>query len=392
MPGLHAVLSASSSKRWLSCPPSARLEEKLRGLFGDASSPYAAEGTRAHALGELKLRRENGEINDFSFREQRRAMGELPREMETATDEYVDAVLSKLYEHRRSCPDARLFIEQRLDFSQWVPHGFGTGDAVIVSDAALEVCDLKYGRGVKVSAAENPQARLYGLGALAVFGDLYDFRRVCNTIIQPRVSDAPVSTESLSVQELLDWGESIRPTAEAAWRGEGVAMPGDHCRFCAAKAICSARAAQSMRIFARGFDAPGLIPDEDIPGILAVLDTAEAWIRDVRAYAKSQALRGYQWPGFKLVRGRRGNRTWSDREQVVEQLIRADIHEEQYLTRELKSPGELEKALGAQAFRALVGRFVTQPEGQLTLVGESDKRAEFSSADADFADLEEARG
>ena len=387
MPGLHAVLSASASKRWMACPPSARLEEKLRGIFGDASSPYAREGTLAHAVAELKLRRETGEINDFRYREQRKALGTIPREMDAATDDYVDIVLSKLYEARRSCLDARLFIEQRLDFSDWVPKGFGTGDAIVVSDAVLEVNDLKYGEGVRVSAEGNSQARLYGLGALSEFGPLYDFPIVRNTIVQPRVSEGPVTTETLTREELLAWGETVRPVAQQAWRGEGTFRPGDHCQFCAARAICAARVAESMRVLTRGFETPGLIPDEDIPGILAVLDTAEAWIRDVRAYAKNQALRGMRWPGYKLVRGRKGNRAWSDEEQVVDQLSRAGIPESEYLDRKLRSPGDLEKALGKPAFKALLAKYVTQSEGRLTLVPDTDARAEVSSADADFADL-----
>ena len=281
MPGLHAVLSASSSKRWLSCPPSARLEEKLKGIFGEKSSPFAAEGTLAHALSELKLRKAIGEINDFSFKEQVKALGEIPREMERATDDYCDIVLGKLYDAQRIDPDARLLIEQRLDFSPWVPSGFGTGDATIVSNVSLEVCDLKYGKGVKVSAIENPQARLYGLGATNLLGDLYDFSHVRNTIIQPRVNESPVTEETLTRDELLEWGESIKPTAELAWKGRGDFCAGDHCKFCAAKAICAHRAAEAMRGFAHGFATPGLIDDAEIPGILAVADVAEAWIRDV---------------------------------------------------------------------------------------------------------------
>lgn len=387
MPGLHAVLSASASKRWLSCPPAARLEEKLAGIFGDASSPYAEEGTLAHAVAELKLRKENGELNEFNYREQRKQLGDIPREMDLATDEYVDIVMSKLYAARQICPDAKLFIEQRLDFSPWVPNGFGTGDAVIVSDDGLEVCDLKYGKGVKVSAVDNPQARLYGLGATNAYGDLYDFPAVRNTIIQPRVNESPVTEETLSRVELLDWGERIRPIAQLAWLGQGEFAAGDWCKFCKAKAICAHRAAQALRPLSHGFTTPGLIDDADIPGILAVADMTEAWIRDIRAYAKNQALRGYQWPGYKLVRGRKGNRAWSDEEQVAEQLVRAGYTESQYMTHKIKNPGDIEKEIGKQAFDALVKKFVTQAEGGLNLVPEDDNRVEYASADADFSDL-----
>lgn len=386
MPGLHAVLSASGAKRWLACPPSARLEEKLRGIFGDASSPYAEEGTKAHALSELKLRLEIKEINQFNYTEQRKALGDIPHEMEQATNDYCDIVLSKFYAAQQVSPDAKLFIERRLNFSRWVPKGFGTGDATIVSDATLEVCDLKYGKGVRVEAKENPQARLYGLGGVEEFGELYGFEHVRNTIIQPRVDD-PVTEETLTREELLAWGEEIRPRAELAWKGKGEFLPGDHCRFCAARALCAARAAEAMRGFQSGFATPGLIDDREIPGILAVADVAEAWIKDVRAYAKNQALRGQQWPGWKLVRGRKGNRAWANEEQAQEQLMRAGYGEDVYLNRKLKNPGEIEKAIGKPAYEALMAKLVTQAEGALNLVPESDKRSEFSSADADFSDM-----
>lgn len=389
--GRHAVLSASASKRWLSCPPSARLEDKLKGIFGDKSSPYAAEGTLAHTVAELKLRRADGEINEFSYQQQRKALGEIPKEMDRATDDYCDIVLGKLYEAQRVDPSARLLVEQRLDFSPWVPEGFGTGDAVIVSGITLEVCDLKYGKGVKVSAVDNPQARLYGLGATHLLGDLYDFTHVRNTMIQPRVNDSPETEETLTREELLAWGESIRPTAQLAWKGLGQFEPGDHCKFCAAKAICAARAAQAMRGFIHGFATPGLIDDAEIPGILEVADTAEAWIKDVRAYARNQALQGHEWPGFKLVRGRKGNRVWSDENAVIEQLTRAGLTQEQYMNRKLRTPGEIEKEMGKQAFDAIMKKFITQPEGGLNLVPESDSRMEYSSADAAFADMEEVR-
>lgn len=387
MPGVHAILSASSAKRWMSCPPSARLEEKLRDRFGDRSSPFAEEGTRAHALAELKLQKEIGLINDFSYKMQREAMTGVDNEMEWATDRYVDIVMQKYYEAKKSCPDAQIFIEQRLDFSTWVPHGFGTGDVVIVSDTILDVCDLKYGKGVPVIAEGNPQARCYGLGALSAYGDLYAFPKVRNTIIQPRLDS--VTEETLTREELLRWAEEdLKPKAELAWAGEGEYDPGDHCRFCAARALCYHRAAKCMQIFDSGMQSPGILPDEEIPRILEVADIAEAWIADIRAYAKAQALKGQQWSGFKLVAGRRPPRKWTDAEAVIDQLSRAGYTDEQiYKPRELITVGEAEKLLGKPAFRAILGQFSVQGEGAPTLVPESDKRLSINSSEAAFADL-----
>lgn len=387
MPGVHAILSASSAKRWMSCPPSARLEEKLKERFGDRSSPFAEEGTRAHSLSELKLQKELGLINDFSYKAQRAQMTGVDNEMEWATDRYVDVVMQKYYEAKKTCSDALIFIEQRLDFSNWVPHGFGTGDVVIVSDQILDVCDLKYGKGVPVFAENNPQARCYGLGAFAAYGELYSFPKVRNTIIQPRLDS--VTEETLTREELLNWAEQeLQPAAELAWEGKGEFNPGDHCKFCAARALCYHRAAKCMQIFDTGMQTPGILPDEEIPRILEVADVAEAWIKDIRDYAKSQALKGQHWPGFKLVAGRRPPRKWTDAEAVIDQLSRAGYSDEQiYKPRELINPGEAEKLLGKPAFRAILGQFSVQGDGAPTLVPESDKRLSINSGDAAFADL-----
>lgn len=386
-PSLHAILSASSAKRWMSCPPSARLEEKLRDRFGDRSSPFAEEGSRAHALAELKLRRELGEINKFSFETQRNAMTGVDSEMEWATNLYVDIVMQKYYAAKNACPDAQLLIEQRLDFSRWVPHGFGTGDVVILSDSILEVADLKYGKGIPVQAERNPQARCYGLGALAAHGDLYGFTKICNTIIQPRLDS--VTEEVLTREELLRWAEEeLKPKAELAWEGKGEYEPGDHCRFCAARALCYHRAAKCMQVFDSGLQTPGILPDSEIPRILECADVIESWIKDIRAYAQAQALKGQQWAGFKLVQGRRPPRKWTDTEAVVDQLSRAGYTDEQiYKPRELISVGEAEKLLGKPAFRAILGALSSQGEGAPTLVPESDKRLAINSTEAAFADL-----
>ena len=309
----------------------------------------------------------------------------ITAEMDRYTDVYVDVVMEKLFAARANDPGAKLFIEQRLDFSPWVPGGFGTGDAVIVSNQILEVCDLKYGKGVPVSATDNPQARLYGLGAINVFGSLYDFEMVRNTIIQPRLDS--ISDETLSRADLLEWGESIKPIAQEAWEGKGEFTTGDHCKFCAARAICAKRASEALSVVRYGFDTPNVISDDDLPGILAVLDVAEQWCKDIRDYAKNQALSGVRLPGWKLVRGRRGARSFTDEEMVREQLNRAGFDNERIEKRGLKSPAEIEKLVGKNAFDALLSAYVSQAQGSLELAPEDDKRPEYASANIDFEDL-----
>ena len=407
-PQLHAVLGASSAKRWLTCTPSARLGERLTSRFGSESSPYAQEGTKAHALAEIKVRKafyaadgmtttvysrmsqEERDaytgINAFRYDALRAELGDIPSDMEHATDAYCDVVMEKYLSAKERDPSTRLLLEQRLDYSRWVPSGFGTGDCVIVSDSLLEIADLKYGLGIPVDAVGNPQLRLYGLGAIDKFGQLYDFPAVRMTIIQPRLES--VSEETLDRDALLDWAETeVRERAQLAWKGIGDFVPGDHCRFCPAKAVCSARVAEALKLFRYGFETPGLIPDEQVPGILETLDTAEAWIKDFRAYVEKQALNGQKFPGWKLVRGKKPNRRWADPEEVRAQLLRAGYAPGQIETTSLKPVGEIEKTIGAKAFRALVGGLVAQGEGRLTLVPESDKRLEYASADAAFADL-----
>ena len=413
-PSLHAVLGASSAHRWLACTPSARLCERLEGRFGKKSSPYAEEGTKAHALGELKIRyalwkadgmtmakfgklpaaeKEGYEgINVNRYKALRKDLidnsGDIPEDMEKATDSYCDVVIERLLRARESDPSAQLFLEQRLDYSKWVPGGFGTGDALIVSDSLLDVMDYKHGKGVSVSAEENPQMRLYALGALSRFGQLYDFYNIRCTIIQPRINN--LSEEYLDRGKLGVWvAKEVVDKARLAWEGAGEFHSGEHCRFCAAKAVCSARVAEALKIFNYGLAGSGELSDEQIAAILPSLDAAEAWIKDIREYTENCAVQGQKFTGYKLVRGKRPNRKWSDEGEVKAQLLRNGYGVEQIEETKLKAVGEIEKTIGKKAFRALLGDLVSQGEGRLQLVPEDDPRPEYNSADAAFGDLTE---
>lgn len=411
-PSLHAVLGASSAHRWLACTPSARLAERMEERFGKRETSYAREGTIAHELGELKIRNavyhademtaaklaqmpedEREQyigINDFRYQTLRGELGEIPEDVEKATDSYCDVVMQKFFAARERDPGTKLLLEQKLSYARWVPHGFGTGDCLIISDSLLEVIDYKNGVGIPVNAVGNPQVRLYGLGAYDTFHLLFDFDKVRVTIVQPRIDN--LTEETLSVADLLAWAEEeVVEKAKLAWAGEGDFVPGDHCRFCAAKAICAARVAEALKLFRYGFEQPGLLSNEQIPEILSTLDVAESWMKDFREYVEGQAIRGQRFPGFKLVRGKRPNRAWKSADEVKAQLLRAGYPASTFEVKALKPPGEMEKMLGKPAFRALLGDLVSQGEGRLILVPESDKRVEYSSADAAFADLAEAQ-
>lgn len=407
-PELHAVLGASSAKRWLTCTPSARLSERLDARFPKSESEYAKEGTKAHALSEIKIRyalykadgmtsEKHGRmteeekrlypgINKFRYEALRSELGDIPEDMEEATDSYRDVVIGKYKAAKEYDSSTQLLLEQRLDYSKWVPSGFGTGDCVIVNNTILEICDYKHGKGIPVDAVGNPQIRLYALGALERFGALFDFKNVRGTIIQPRLDS--VTEEMLTREELLRWAEEeVVEKAKLAWEGKGDFAVGDHCRFCSAKAVCCARVAEGLKLFQSGMAAAGTLSDEQITDLLAVLDTAEAWIKDLREYTTAQAIGGQIYRGWKLVHGKKPNRAWSDPEEVKAQLLRAGYGPEQFEKTTLRPVGEIEKAIGRKAFTALLGSLVNQGEGKLVLVPEGDKRIEYSSADADFGDL-----
>lgn len=226
MPEVHATLSASASHRWLNCTPSAQLEAKVP----DKTSTFAEEGTRAHALAEKQL-------NKFlEGKPLKRKPKDIDGEMWEATGQYVDICIEKINEARSVSPDAEVHVEERLDFSPWVPEGFGTGDMVIMSDSYIEVIDLKYGKGVRVSAEDNSQMRLYALGLYNKYGILYGAEKVRMTIVQPRIDN--ISTAEMSTEDLLAWGASIKPIAQKAFEGAGERCAGEHCLFCKVKATC----------------------------------------------------------------------------------------------------------------------------------------------------------
>lgn len=375
--GRHALLSASSSKRWLNCTPSARLEEQ----FGrEDAGPYAEEGTAAHALAEHKVKkclrkRSKRPVSDYQC-----------DEMEECTDGYASYVMEQVELAKQDCKDPVVLIEQRLDYSAYVPEGFGTGDLLIVADKTLTVIDLKYGKGVAVDAEWNPQIMLYGLGALELFDCIYDIETVRMTIYQPRLES--VSTWEISVSDLMGWVETeLKPKAQLAIRGEGEFHCGSWCRFCKAKNTCRARAEEYLRLAQMEFKPPALLSDEEIAEVLKVADELAKWSADVYAFATDEAItHGKKWTGFKLVEGR-SNRKYTDEEEVAEAAKAAgytDIYK-----KSLVGITEMEKLMGKKKFAEVLGKLVYKPQGKITLVTESDKRQEIQTATAE-ADFKEA--
>ncbi|KEF39693.1 Protein of unknown function (DUF2800) [Schinkia azotoformans MEV2011] len=376
--GRHAVLSASSSHRWTKCTPAARLELE----FDDNESSAAAEGTAAHALAEHKLRkalkmRSKKPISPFDC-----------DEMDEYTDAYVDFVLEQLDLAKQSCSDPLVLIEQHLDFSKYVPDGFGTGDCILISDKTLHIIDLKYGMGILVNAEHNSQMMLYSLGALEIYDSLYDINEVSMTVFQPRRDN--VSTWTIPVDDLRDWAENeLKLKAELAFKGEGEYCPGEWCTFCRAAVKCRARAEEKLKLAQSEFRLPPLLSDGEIEDVLGKLNDITKWANDLLAYATDAALNhGKQWSGYKIVAGR-SVRKFKDEDAVAE-AAKANGYKDIY-RQSLITLTEFEKLMGKAKFNEVLGDLVYKPPGKPTLVPVSDKRPAINVANAtnDFNEIME---
>lgn len=377
----HAMLSASGASRWMACTPSARLEQQ----FENKTSDYAAEGTLAHELGELKLRKELEGLSTRSFNSKVKKIQEdklYTADMPDYVDMYVETCLERVSEAKATTPDALFKIEQRLDFSEWVPEGFGTGDFVIIADGTMEVCDLKYGKGVPVSANNNKQMMLYALGAISEFSFLYDIEKVRMTIIQPRLDN--ISTFEVTVEDLLKWAEEyVKPKAELAIKGEGEFCAGDHCKFCRAKAVCRARAEKNLELSKYEFEKPPTMDNNDIAYVLSKVDELVSWASDVKEYALEEALKGEEFEGYKVVEGR-SNRKWSSEDDVAKVLIGQGFKENLIYTKKLDGISKMESAIGKKEVQRLLGDYIIKPVGKPTLVPVADKREPYNPAKSDF--------
>ena len=373
----HALLSASSSHRWMNCPPSARLCEQ----YEDTTSTYAEEGREAHLLGEYKIKQAMGIPSESPTRN----LQCYNEEMDACTNDYAIYICELLAKAYQACTDTVWYLEQRIDFSTYVPEGFGTGDVIIVSDGTLHVIDYKHGAGVLVEAEGNPQLMLYGLGALHMFDGLYNIEKINMTIFQPRRDN--ISTYELSAGQLYTWAEEIlKPAAEVAYAGGGNYKAGGWCQFCKAKARCRARAEANLELAAYDFMEPALLDNDEIASILAKVDGFVSWAGDIKEYALSEALKGTTFEGWKVVAGR-SNRKYTDDSAVAEKVTATGIDPYEH---KLLGITAMEKQLGKKRFEELLGGLIHKPAGKPVLVPITDKREQLyitSTAD-DFADYE----
>ena len=372
----HAYLSASASHRWLACPPSA----KLCANIPDQASEYAQQGTDCHELCAYLIEKALGrEVIDPTDN-----LTYYDAEMQNCAEEYRNYVLEQIEAAKEFCKDPQVMIEQRLDFSRWVENGFGTGDCVIVADEVLQIIDYKHGLGVLVSAGDdehggNSQMMCYALGALEVFGDIYDINQIKMTIFQPRREN--ISTYTISRDNLLKWAnEVLAPTAQLAYVGEGEFKAGDHCTFCKVKATCRKRAEYNLELAKYDFEMPATLDDTEIAAILEKVDEMISWGNDIKEYALKLAQSGVHFEGWKVVEGR-SNRKYTDEAAVAFAVKDAgfDPYEKKLL-----GVTAMSALLGKKKFEELLGELIYKPPGKPALVPESDKRPAMNTAIEDF--------
>jgi len=370
MPGQHALLSASGAERWMNCTPSARLEEKLP----ERESAYASEGSLAHAIAELKLRKHF--LEPMGPKKFKAAMDKLAAdplynpEMQKHTDDYLDYI--KGIAHSFSSKPY-IGVEVKLDLSHIIPEGFGTSDCIIICGNEMHVIDFKYGQGVPVNAEESPQIRIYALGVIENYRMFYDIQTVHMHIFQPRRDNA-TSEAVMTKDELVAWGETeVRPKAQKAFNGEGEYCPGDWCRFCRANALCRARSDTMTALEAFGKALPPLLSDDEIGRILQKAQELKAWVSDLEEYALSKLLEGGEIPGWKAVEGR-SVRQFEDIDKAFEILKANGIDEALLYERKPITLSAVEKLLGKKRFAELLDPLVVKPPGKPTLVPETDKR------------------
>ncbi len=371
MPGKHALLSASSSHRWLACPPSARLTEGMP----DKSSSFAEQGTDAHSLCEYKLHVALGE----AAKDPTENLSFFDEEMAECSDMYVQFVMEQLAKAKEACRDPIVLVEQRLDFSKWVPQGFGTGDCVVAADGTLFVIDFKYGLGVLVEAEKNPQMMCYALGALLLFDGIYDIKKISMTIFQPRRKH--VSTYEMKKADLLSWADKVlAPTAALAMKGEGEFKAGSYCQFCKARANCRKRAEYNLELARYDFAMPAELTDTEVEAVLSKADDLASWAADVKEYALQKAMSGKTWKDWKVVEGR------SVRKYANETAVAETVKESGYDPYEQKVLGitAMTRLLGRRKFDELLSGMIVKPEGKPTLVPLSDKRPAMHTAVNDF--------
>lgn len=360
----HALLSASSAHRWLECPPSAVANE----AYPNQDTAFTEEGTLAHEVAEAMAR--NGGcfgVGDKLFAEKH---ADITKEMIECAKEYADYI-----EEQKKSNDAIVLLEQRVDFSPWVPEGFGTCDCIIIQDETLTIIDYKYGQGVAVSATDNPQMKLYALGAMNDYGIAMDVKKVELHIFQPRLNN--ISTDNLTVEALMQWAEkTVKPTAEKAIKGKGNYAPGEHCRFCQHGGKCRAL----TKLCTEYLDTHGLrvalpvLAPHEVADVLRMEPMVTLWLKKVKEQALTTLMNGEELPGYKLVEGKLGNRKWRNDREVFDLLTEAGYDDRDITETKVLSPAQMDKAIGKKKVAELLEGLIERAPGAPTIAPIHDKR------------------
>ena len=372
----HALLPPSSAKRWTTCTPSALLNQQAE----DEPSPYAQEGTDAHLLCSYLLEKEYG----IETKDPTEDLTYYNEEMQQCAEIYLQTINEIVAEVKKTCQNPAIFVEQRVDFSRWVPDGFGTADCIILADGITHVCDYKHGVGVFVDATDNIQMKCYALGVISMFGGIYDFDEICMHIIQPRKEN--ISSWSIKVSDLLTWADAfLAPKAQLAIKREGEFVAGSHCQFCKVKATCRKRAEANLELAKHEFKLPETLTDTEISVILDKVDNLVSWANDVKTYALSESLKGKKFDGFKVVEGR------SVRKYIDEAAVAAAVSNEGFdpYKKEVLGISAMTSLLGKKKFEEVLGNYITKPKGKPVLVPINDKRPEYNLAAEDFKEYME---
>jgi hypothetical protein len=381
----HAFLSASGASRWMNCSPSARLEEN----FEDSTSSYASEGTLAHDYAEVLLLHHFKQINTKTLekRVHKIMLDELhSTEMDREVQKFVDYVIMmyQQYATRYNCEPV-VMLETKLDFSKYVKEGFGTGDVTIIADSRLAIIDLKYGKGVRVNAHDNPQIRLYGLGAIETLNMFYEVDTIDMVIMQPRLNN--ISEVTMSKDELIKWAETkVAPAAKLAWLGEGTQKVGDWCKFCKAKPRCKAIAQQANILASKEFADPAMLSDDDILEAMKYTGLMKSWLNSIQEYVIKEAKKGKKWEGYKLVQST-GRRSWIDEDKTKEILSQEGFKKDQYINTKLKGIGDIQKLMSVDDFEEKLSKMLHKPQGKPVLTTLDDPRPDImQTAETDFND------
>ncbi len=380
----HAILSPSSAKRWINCPPSALINAEAP----QQDTVYTREGTLAHAVAELKARKYFLGVGPRKYAADLKKL-KTDELWQDEMDRHTDTYLEVLKDLAAAFPEPpHVALEVQVNFSEYVPEGFGTADCLMIGGNVLQIVDFKYGKGVDVDAVENPQMMLYALGALLDYEAIYDIDLVRMAIVQPRTKAEPATWE-ISAEGLRRWaGAVVAPAAALAAKGKGEFAEGDWCRFCAIRGSCRARAGANTALEDFGMKLPPELNNEEVARALTLGQRLASWLSDLQDYALRACLEGREIPGFKAVEGR-SVRAWTNQDDAFNAARSAGVPEEMLYERKPVTLAALEKLMGKKPFAEALADYVTTPPGKPTLAPESDKRPAITNkttAEDDFAD------